>query len=148
MSGKVFIDTNIFVYMQRSDDQKKQKTSRDVIDLFDCVVSTQVINELCNIFTKKYPTPVKVLGSIIDAVTGSCEISVVSILTSQEALRLHSRYGYSYYDSLIVASALEFDCDYLFTEDMKDGQLIDDRLKIVNIFKCPDFLQDRLNESS
>ncbi|GHV18420.1 hypothetical protein FACS189493_7820 [Spirochaetia bacterium] len=45
-------------------------------------------------------------------------------------------YQYSYYDSLIVASALEQDCDYLLSEDMNDGQVIG-KMAIKNIFKMP-----------
>jgi predicted nucleic acid-binding protein len=43
----------------------------------------------------------------------------------ERALEIHERYHYSYYDSLIVAAALEAGCTRLFTEDMQDGQRID-----------------------
>jgi predicted nucleic acid-binding protein len=52
MSDKAFIDTNIFVYIQRTDDPKKKQISEQATGYFDCVVSTQALNELCNIFTK------------------------------------------------------------------------------------------------
>jgi predicted nucleic acid-binding protein len=41
---------------------------------------------------------------------------------------------YSYYDCLIIASTLETGCEYLFTEDMQDGQVIEGRV-IRNIFR-------------
>jgi len=43
-----------------------------------------------------------------------------------------TRYGFSYYDSLIIASALECECSVLFSEDMQHGQIIESTLKIVN----------------
>ena len=54
--------------------------------------------------------------------------------TSLHAVQLTRRYGYSYYDSLIEASALEAQCSILVSEDMQNGMLIDDRLRIVNPF--------------
>jgi len=53
-ADKAFIDTNVFIYYQRSDDNIKHKISEDVIGFFDCVVSTQVINEICSLLTRKY----------------------------------------------------------------------------------------------
>jgi predicted nucleic acid-binding protein len=52
----------------------------------------------------------------------------------QKALKLNSKYGYSYYDCLILASALLNDCEYLYSEDMQHNQLIEGKLKIVNPF--------------
>ena len=52
------------------------------------------------------------------------------------ALRIHNEYKYSYYDSLMIASALESGCLYLFSEDMADGQVINSRVTIRNVFLC------------
>ena len=38
---------------------------------------------------------------------------------------------------MIAASALHADCDTLWSEDMQDGSLLDDRLRIVNPFRAP-----------
>jgi len=50
------------------------------------------------------------------------------------ALSLKDRYGYSYYDCLMLASALEGNCRVIYTEDMSDGQMIDGALEIINPF--------------
>ncbi|CAI8812458.1 protein of unknown function [Methylocaldum szegediense] len=42
----------------------------------------------------------------------------------QRSLDLQARYGFSFYDALIVASALEFDCTRLYSEDLQHGQRI------------------------
>ena len=55
-ADKVFVDTNVFIYIQRTDEPNKTKISEKTIDFFDCVASTQVLNEVCNILTKKYPS--------------------------------------------------------------------------------------------
>ena len=50
------------------------------------------------------------------------------------AWRISGRYGYSHYDSLIIAAARAATCDTLFTEDLQHGQVIDGRLTLVNPF--------------
>jgi predicted nucleic acid-binding protein len=53
----------------------------------------------------------------------------------QKALDFKEVYGYSYYDSLILAAAVLSDCDYIFSEDLQDRQIIENKIEIVNIFK-------------
>ena len=106
------------------------------------MVSTQVLNELCNVFTKKFSLSTKKIGEIVRAVNLSCNVSLVTVDTVEAALGIKERYGYAYYDSLILASALECGCNYLFSEDMSNGQVIDKRLEIVNIFAQPELLED------
>lgn len=59
----------------------------------------------------------------------------ITLDTHKEALAIAGKYGYRIYDALIVASALEAKCTILYSEDMQDGQLIANRLKIRNPFK-------------
>lgn len=139
MSGRAFIDTNIFIYTQRSDEPAKSDRALSVIDRLECVTSTQVMNELCNVFTKKYPLPTQDIREILHSISMTSKIVAVSVETVASALNVHERYGFSYYDSLIVTSALESGCDCLLSEDLSDGQLINGKLKIVNIFVHPDF---------
>jgi len=140
MSGKAFLDTNIFVYMQSAPETEKKELCFRALDNFECVASTQVLNELCNVLLKKFNMKTEDVAQVITAVDSACEMSVVTVETVETALRLKERYGYSYYDSLILASALACDCDYLFSEDMSDSQMIENRLEIVNIFARPAFI--------
>ncbi len=57
------------------------------------------------------------------------------VATISDAVRLADRYGYSFYDSLIVAAALESGCSILYSEDMQSGQLIDGTLTIRSPFQ-------------
>jgi predicted nucleic acid-binding protein len=61
-------------------------------------------------------------------------LHVNSDSTILEAFRIAERYGFSFYDSLIISAALESGCNTLYSEDMQHGQLIENRLKIVNPF--------------
>ena len=63
------------------------------------------------------------------------EFSFLKKETIKSSFNVMRKYKYSYWDSLILASALENNCAILYTEDMKDGQLIEGKLKIVNPFK-------------
>jgi predicted nucleic acid-binding protein len=56
--------------------------------------------------------------------------------TVKKALFVHGKYGYSYYDSLMIAAVLENGCDYLLSEDMVDGQVIEGTLTVKNIFSA------------
>ena len=141
MSAKAFLDTNLFVYMQSASDNDKKELSYQALEKFDCVVSTQVVNELCNVALKKLMIKPEQLRQILRAMSSSCDVCVITLDTVDITLRLKERYGFSYYDSLIVASALESDCAYLISEDMSDGQMIEDRLEIVNIFARPSWIK-------
>jgi predicted nucleic acid-binding protein len=74
------------------------------------------------------------IGNAIDEIANACSVATISIGIVKNALQLHSRYGYSYYDCLMLASALALDCKYLFTEDMQNGHIVDKTLTIVNPF--------------
>ena len=101
----------------------------------EVIISIQVINELSNVLRKKFNIELKSISAIIDELSKNCKIEIINLATVFEALKISERYGYSYYDSLIISSAIENGCSILFSEDLQDGQNIDDKLKIINPFK-------------
>jgi len=134
MKGKAFIDTNIFVYLYSEDNPNKRDLCIDYLDNHTCITSTQAINELSNVFTKKYKLSATDVGNVISEIQQSYEIKIIDIDVIIRALKIHEVYGYSYYDCLMISSAILNNCEYFFSEDMQDGQKIDG-LEIVNIFK-------------
>ena len=54
------------------------------------------------------------------------------------ASELREAYSLSYWDSLIVATALEAGAAILYSEDMQDGLWINAQLQIINPFRAPD----------
>lgn len=140
MSVKAFIDTNILIYTQRTDNSTKKQIADDTINHFDCVVSTQVLNEVTNVFIKKYPTPVEKIERLLISIVDVFEIIIVDEKMVIHALHLHGRYKVSFYDCLMIAAALKAGCQYLITEDMNDGLVVENTLKIVNIFSHGDLL--------
>ena len=133
MSARIFLDTNILVYAYSTDDKFKQQKAVSAIINNDCFVSTQVLNEFCNVCSKKLHLSIAAIQQDLAEITNFCSYRPVYKSTIESALILQEHYGFSYYDSLIAASALEADCEYLYTEDLTDGQYINS-LKIQNIF--------------
>jgi predicted nucleic acid-binding protein len=63
-----------------------------------------------------------------------CQIQPVSLSTIKLAHRLIQRYDFQLFDSIIVASALEAECDVLYSEDLHHGLVAEDKLTILNPF--------------
>ena len=136
MSDKAFLDTNVLVYFYSEDDEFKRNAAYSVLNNNDCVTSVQALNESCNVWLRKFSWSVSKILAHLDNIETVCD-DVFPILrnTVNKALSLRERYGYSYYDCLMLASALDGSCQIIFSEDMSDGQVINDTLKIVNPFK-------------
>ena len=83
---------------------------------------------------RKFNVPREKLQIIGSKFLNRFEMTLISAKTIEKALNIFVVYKFSYWDSLIVASALESGCSILYTEDMQDGQVIEGRLKIVNPF--------------
>jgi predicted nucleic acid-binding protein len=134
MPDKAFIDTNVFIYYQRSDNPQKQSIAKNLLENNNCVASTQVISEISSILTKKYPTLETEIELFLHDITEFCETITISKSLIFRALKLHFKYKFSFFDSLIISAALETNCDILYSEDMQHGQIIENSLKIINPF--------------
>ena len=134
MNVKVFLDTNILVYAYSDTEPDKQATSRKLIAECDTYLSTQVLQELANTLTRKFNNSWQEVQGVVSE---SCKNNLLHINEKDTVLfasRIADKYGYSFYDSLIVAAALECGCDILYSEDMHHGQIVDNRLRITNPF--------------
>jgi len=99
------------------------------------IVSSQVVQEFINVATRKFEVPFSVSDcrKYLDSVlAGLCRVNT-SVGLCQSALDLMERWGYSYYDSLMIAAAIQADCDILYSEDLHNGHKIMG-LTIVNPF--------------
>jgi predicted nucleic acid-binding protein len=131
--NSAFIDTNILVYTYSREDVYKRQKSIDALNDYDCIISTQVLNEFCNIGIKKFHFSDYDVRCCIDEILSVCNLALVNIGTIRQAVEVHQKYGFSFYDSLIVSSALECNCKFLLTEDLSDGQIIRS-VMVKNIF--------------
>jgi predicted nucleic acid-binding protein len=134
MSDRVFVDTNILIYALSDDPIRSEVADKIVYGKEDLIISTQVLNEFADAAQrKKYLTNEEVQLAITDFIS-SYTVILVGTVTILSALRLQKNYMLSYWDALIVATALEANCSMLFTEDMQNGLLIKNTLTIRNPF--------------
>ncbi len=134
MNDRIFLDTNILVYSYSYAELEKQKIARKYIAEYNSFISTQVLQELANTLIRKFKVSPSVALHSVRECRNNSVVHVNSENTITEACKIIERYGYSFYDSLIIAAALECNCQTLFSEDLNDGQVIENRLKIVNPF--------------
>ena len=136
MSGRIFLDTNIIIYLYSEDENDKRDIAYNFVNNFNCVTSIQVMNEASNVWLRKYNLDKCKISKYLDEIEAVCDdVMLIRRKTINQALDIKDQYGYSFYDCLMLASALEANCDVILTEDMQDGQVIDSTLKIVNPFK-------------
>lgn len=93
-----------------------------------------MLNELSAILSRKFGVNWPQIGNIVTELTSRCAVVQVTLSSVQTAIQLAERYGYRYYDCLILATALEHGCGIVFSEDMQHGQLIADQLAVLNLF--------------
>ncbi|MCF8367247.1 MAG: PIN domain-containing protein [Bacteroidales bacterium] len=134
MKDKSFIDTNILVYCYSSTEPAKKEIAIKVSNPNNVYLSTQVLKEFVNVLSKKFKFSWKSISKAIDEVESNFLIFINHPNTIKNACDIADKYQYSYYDSLIIASALEAGCTTLYTEDLQHKQLIEGKLRIVNPF--------------
>ena len=129
---RIFIDSNVMIYAYFKQDEKKQRISKQLIAQ-NAVISTQVLQEMTNTLHRKMGVDYSIVHSILQECLQNCDINTNTSDTVLFALDIAKRYGFSFYDSLIVAAALESKCTTLYSEDMQDNQHIEN-LTIKNPF--------------
>jgi predicted nucleic acid-binding protein len=136
MSGKLqFLDTNILVYAYSEDDLQKREVARSLMSSGEVIISTQVLQEFANTSHKKLKVNWEEIQATIEELSSKIPLWINSDETVKKACQIAARYGYSFYDSLIISAALESQCVLLISEDMHGGQKIENQLEIVNPFK-------------
>ncbi len=140
MSGD-FLDSNVFVYLFDETDERKRGMAARIVEsgLQDnsASISYQVVQETLNVLTgPKLATPMTTGGakSFVEQVMIPMWRVSPSLALYYRAIDLQDRYRYGFYDSLIIAAALDAGCTRLYTEDLQDGQQIEG-LTIENPFE-------------
>lgn len=136
MNVKIFVDTNIWVYahLEAENDSKHQKANTLVEETMQpLVISTQVLHEYYSAMLKNKMTDGWIQANI-EAMINYCSVQLITLSVIRLAHRIKIRYRFSYWDSLIIASALDIGCTLLYSEDLQPNQLIEDQLKIMSPF--------------
>ena len=131
MSVECFIDTNLFIYQLEASDERKSVTADRIIsksiESRNACISFQVVQECLNTMLRKAEIPLSTDETIqyLDNVLAPLYRVSASISLYRRALDLQARYLYGFYDSMIVAAALDAGCTRLYSEDLQDGQRIE-----------------------
>jgi len=138
---QIFVDTNLWIYLffiskNTADIEKRLKIKALIKECSNITISTQVMNELSNVCLKKYQLNIESVETYLRELSTIVQIHILGAQTSFFALNLLKKYKFSFYDSLIVASALEANCETLFSEDMQHGQIMDSRLRGSDVSYC------------
>ena len=130
MNGRFFLDTNVFVYsFDRSLPAKCRRATqliRQAIASRKGIVSYQVVQEFFNVALRRFAQPMNVAEA--EQYLATVFRPLLAVHSSQAlygvALRLSGRYRLPWYDSLILAAALEGHCSVLYSEDLQSGSVL------------------------
>ena len=137
MTDRIFIDSNIWLYLFLKDSYDKYRLSEEFIiknsknSIF--VISYQVVNEVSNkLFQKNFEEKI-----IRENIERMCKICTLQDFTKDiliNASQLREKYSISFWDSIIVSSGIIANCNVLISEDLQDGMKIQN-MEIRNIYK-------------
>jgi predicted nucleic acid-binding protein len=139
MRDRFFLDTNIFVYSFGENAPKKAeraaKLIRRAIETGQGIVSYQVVQEFFNVALRRFAEPMS--GAEAEQYLATTFRPLLAVHSSHalynRALQLATSPSLSWYDCLIVASAIEGGCGVVYSEDFQDGQRFGN-LRIENPF--------------
>ncbi|HET7119336.1 MAG TPA: PIN domain-containing protein [Hanamia sp.] len=134
MNDKIFFDTNVILYSYSDKPEPKKEIAKTIILNSDGIISTQVMQEMCNVLIKKLKQDNSSVSKTLAELNNNFFVFINNIKTINKALEVHFKYQFSYYDSLIIASALENKCSVLYSEDLQHSQKIESSLTIINPF--------------
>lgn len=129
-----FIDTNVLIYAFSEDEPEKADMANGLIFKGNRIISLQVINEFSNVCLRKFEKSPQTVSAAILEIAGCIKIVNFDLSTQFKALSLCRQLTLSYYDALIIATALQNNCSKLFSEDMQHNQIIEETLTIINPF--------------
>ena len=133
--NKIFLDSNILIYLYSINEDEKTTAIKTIIhDHKDIIISTQVLFEFSYVVNRKFKLSYTDIEKAFNEIHNICNVVLITYETLLHALKIASKYKYSFPDSLIIATAIEQNCTILITEDMHDKQIIENSLTILNPF--------------
>lgn len=127
-----FFDTNVLLYLLSSEEEKADRA--EALIAGGGVISVQVLNEFASVALRKLGLEWLEIRELLETAQQLFRVEPLTVATHARGLDVAEGYGYSVYDSLIVAAALLAGCEVLWTEDLQDGQKIEEQLVVKNPF--------------
>jgi predicted nucleic acid-binding protein len=134
MHADIFLDTNILLYAasKKEGEQEKRKVARGLLSRDGVGLSVQVLAEFYVNAISKLKLPEDQVLRVLEKMR-RYPVLPVDEGVFWSALEIRKRYGISYWDSAILAAAIELGCGTVFSEDLSDGQSYAG-VKVVNPF--------------
>ena len=136
-TNDVFIDSNLWIYLSVSTKDKEKHNS--TLSFFEQIsnkyiyTSIQVINEYHWVMLRKYKLSESDISEKVEnGIIQMSKIVDLNINTYKKAQKIRANYNISFWDSLIVSSALLSNCSILYSEDMDNDLVIENKIKIIN----------------
>lgn len=128
-----FFDTNVLVYLASSDATKADRAETAVAA--GGAINVQVLNELANVARRKMRMSWADTHTLLTLLRSLLTVHPLTVETHEMGLTLAERYGFSIYDAMIAAAAIQAGCDTLWSEDIQHGMMLEEGLRIVNPFR-------------
>jgi predicted nucleic acid-binding protein/AcrR family transcriptional regulator len=122
------LDTNVLIYLLRSDAGKADRAEALLRE--GGTISVQMLNELANVTRRKLGFSWEEVSDFLTPLRGLLDVLPLDQAAHDEGLRIADRYGLSVYEGMITGAALLSGCEMLWSENMHDGLVIDDRLRM------------------
>jgi predicted nucleic acid-binding protein len=137
-----FYDSNIWLYRFLTDPDcedigeiRKHAIATRLTNTKNLLISTQIINEVCVVLLRKAKISEAQIRQIIQEFYDGCIVIKIDYNIIFKASQLRTAYCFSFWDSLMVSSALSANASFLYSEDLQDGLRVDNQLTIINPFK-------------
>jgi predicted nucleic acid-binding protein len=135
-----FVDTNLLVYAHDASAGEKHGLAKEIIrDLWESemgCLSVQVLQKFYVVATQKVPEPLEAdTAAAIIRDLSHWKIHVPDAADVLGAIDLQQRTGISFWDAMILWSALQLDCEIVLSEDLNPNQAYDG-IDVINPFSA------------
>ncbi len=138
MSARSFFDTNVLVYTDDKTSPAKQRRALDLVAEHrrsaSGVVSLQILQEYFVAATKKLSLDSTIARRKVELLA-EFDVVIPEVTDILAAIDLHRLHGFSFWDALILRSAMQAGCSILFSEDLQHGRQLDG-IQIINPFRA------------
>ena len=131
-AAEAFFDSSVLLYLLGSDEKKAARVEQLLLGRGS--VNVQVLNEIAAVALRKRALSIAEVREFLDMLRQYCSSHPISVDTHEHGLDICERYGFSVYDSMIVAAALQAGCRTLYSEDLQHSQVIEKLLTVTNPF--------------
>jgi predicted nucleic acid-binding protein len=127
-----FFDTSVLLYLLSAQAEKADRVE-ELLERSGAI-SVQVLNEFTAVAIRELGLSFAEVREVLGTIRTVCVPYPLTVEHHDKASEIAERYNFSFYDSVIIASALLAECRILYSEDLQHQQVIEKRLTVINPF--------------